>query len=171
MDSYAKIRSYENSDVLELRKLYFDYMELTAKELAKKPWHYQLDIDEIMSMTFDNLESFSPPIGQIFISTIDDVICGTASIKMIRSNVVELKRMYVNPSARGNGIGEKLVSAAMDTALKFGAKEAFLDTPPPFKAAHRLYRRLGFNWTTEYPEVGIPEELKFDWLYMHKRLT
>ena len=72
-----------------------------------------------------------------------------------------------NRGAQGRGIGESLVSASVDIALKLGATEMYLDTPPPFKSAHRLYQRQGFIWTEEYPEVDIPDELKIDWLYNH----
>ena len=75
-----------------------------------------------------------------------------------------------NRGAQGRGIGESLVSASVDIALKLGAIEMYLDTPSPFKPAHRRYQRQGVIWTEEYPKVGIPDELKIDWLYMHKQL-
>jgi hypothetical protein len=45
-----------------------------------------------------------------------------------------------------------------------------LDTPPPFKPAHGLYQKFGFEFCDEYPEVGIPDDLKINWLYMSKIL-
>ena len=89
-------------------------------------------------MTFDKLEIFTPPNGQILIATIDGEAHGTASVKMIRPATAELKRMYVTGEVRGRGIGDSLVSASLDIALKLSATEMYLDTPPPFKPAHRL---------------------------------
>ena len=57
-----------------------------------------------------------------------------------------------------------MVSASVDIALELGATEIYLDTPPPFKPAHRLYQRQGVIWTEKYPEVDNPDELKIDWL-------
>ena len=123
-----------------------------------------------MAMTFDELEIFTPPNGQILIATIDGEAHGTASVKMIRPAAVELERIYVTGEVRGRGIRERLVSASVDIAHKLVATEMYLDTPPPFKPAHRLYQRQGFIWTEEYHEVDIPDELKIDWLYMHKQI-
>ena len=164
------IRPFGDADRPSLERLFRDYLALTAKELEKAPWHFELPIDVVMSMTFDNLEMFTPPNGQILIATIDGEAHGTTSLKMIRPAAAEIKRMYVTREARGRGIGESLVLAAVDIALELGATEMYLDTPPPFKSAHRLYQRQGFIWTEEYPEVEIPDELKIDWLYMHKQL-
>ena len=121
-------------------------------------------------MTFDKLEMFTPPNGQILIATLNGEAHGTVSVKMIRPATAELKSMYLTGEARGRGINESLVSSSVDIALKLGATEMYLDTPPPLKSAHRLYQRQGFIWTEEYPEVDIPDELKIDWLYMHKQL-
>ena len=87
------------------------------------PWHFVLPIDAVMSMTFDKLEMFTPPNGQILIAIIDGEAHGTASVKMIRPAAAELKRMYVTGEARGCGIGGSLVSESVDIALKLGATE------------------------------------------------
>ena len=166
----VNIRPYNDADRPSLERLLRDYLTQTAEELEKAPWHFVLPIDAVMSMTFDKLEMFTPPNGQILIAIIDGEAHGTASVKMIRPAAAELKRMYVTGEARGCGIGGSLVSESVDIALKLGATEMYLDNPPPFKPAHRLYQRQGFIWTEEYPEVDIPDELKIDWLYMHKQL-
>ena len=132
------IRPYSDTDRPSLERLLRDYLALTAEELAKAPWYFELPIDSVMSMTFDKLEIFTPPNGQILIATIDGEAHGTASVKMIRPATAELKRMYVTGEARGRGIGGSLVSASVDIALKLSATEMYLDTPPPFKPAHRL---------------------------------
>ena len=87
---------------------------------------------------------------------------------MIRPDVAELKRMYVKPEFQGRHIGEDLLIAALKTAQDFGAKEIYLDSPPPFKSAHNLYRKYGFEDFEEYPEASIPDEVKFDWVWMKK---
>ncbi len=57
----------------------------------------------------------------------------------------ELKRLFVTPAARGQGIGEALVQAALERARQRGYLRACLDTAPAdMAAAVRLYQRLGF---------------------------
>ena len=113
-----------------LEHLLCDHLALIAEELAKAPWHFELPIDAVTSMTFDKLEIFTSPNGQILIATIDGDAHGTASVKMIRPDAAELKSMCVTDEARGCGIGESLVLASVDIALKLGATEMYLDSPP-----------------------------------------
>ena len=44
----------------------------------------------------------------------------------------------------------------------------YLESPPPFKPAHKLHLKNGFEYIEEYPEVSIPNELRFNWIYMKR---
>ena len=44
----------------------------------------------------------------------------------------------------------------------------YLESPPPCKPAHKLYIKNGFELIEEYPEVSIPNELRFNWIYMKR---
>jgi ribosomal protein S18 acetylase RimI-like enzyme len=62
----------------------------------------------------------------------------------------------VRPDARGRGIGELLVRAAMTQGVADGAGRMVLSTQPEMLAAHRLYERLGF---TRRPDLDwVPEQ-------------
>ncbi len=104
------IRPNSDADRPKLERLLRYYLSLTAEELEKAPWHFELPINAVMSMTFDKLEMFTPPNGQMLIATLDSEPHGTVSLKMIRPAAAELKRMYVTGEAPGRGIGESLVS-------------------------------------------------------------
>ncbi|HKB18378.1 MAG TPA: GNAT family N-acetyltransferase [Candidatus Dormibacteraeota bacterium] len=58
-----------------------------------------------------------------------------------------LDEVVVDASARGNGVGEALVKAALDIGRQRGAQVAELQSGrgPAREAAHRLYLRLGFE--------------------------
>ena len=58
-----------------------------------------------------------------------------------------IDEVVVDESARGQGVGEQLVEAALDVARKRGAQIAELQSArtPAREAAHRLYERLGFQ--------------------------
>jgi GNAT superfamily N-acetyltransferase len=53
----------------------------------------------------------------------------------------------VDSSARGKGVGEALVSAALEIGKQRGAQVAELQSGrgPQREAAHRLYLKLGFK--------------------------
>jgi len=58
-----------------------------------------------------------------------------------------LDEVVVDDSARGRGVGEALVKAALDVGREKGAQVAELQSGrgPAREAAHRLYDRLGFR--------------------------
>ena len=113
---------------------------------------------------------FTPPEGNTFIAQRGGELAGTASIKMIRPEGAELKRMYVKPEFQGLGIGELLLKRIMVDAKVFEAEQIYLDSPPPVTHSHKLYQKHGFKIFGEYPEVSITEEMKANWVYMKKTL-
>ena len=67
-----------------------------------------------------------------------------------------IEDVVVDESARGQGAGEALVRAAIDRAGAAGARSVDLTSRPARVAAHRLYRRLGFEEreTSVYRRTG-----------------
>ena len=57
----------------------------------------------------------------------------------------ELKLLYGALSARGLGLGRKLVHRALDTAIQMGCKFVRLDTLAEMQMAQSLYAREGFE--------------------------
>ena len=77
-------------------------------------------------------------------------IVGTATVIVYTTPFwikARLDEVVVDQSARGKGVGEELVKAALDLARKRGAQIAELQSGrgPAREAAHRLYERLGFQ--------------------------
>ena len=162
--------TYKDELQQDLKSLLGDYLNLVAKEVKHDPWRFEVNIAEALDFTFKNLDDFIPPKGRIFIAQKLNQTVGTASIKKIRPNTAEIKRMYVKPEYQGNGIGNLLLENIIKEAKRMDAREIFLDSPPPFKPAHQLYEKYGFEIFQEYPEVAIPAELKVEWVYMKKIL-
>lgn len=59
----------------------------------------------------------------------------------------EIENMVVDEDARGNGIGESLVNAAIETARAAGCYKLTLTSNLRRTDAHRFYERLGFEST------------------------
>jgi len=55
-----------------------------------------------------------------------------------------IEDVVVDASARGMGVGARLNLAAIDLAVRLGAKTIDLTSRPSREAANRLYQRLGF---------------------------
>tara|TARA_B100001057_G_C22622277_1_gene861052 strand:+ start:326 stop:841 length:516 start_codon:yes stop_codon:yes gene_type:complete len=165
-----QIVSFEKYLEGELRTLLREYLDFAANVIIEEPWKFSINIEKEIEFTFEKMKDFTPPNGDILVAFSDEQAVGTASIKMIRKDVSELKRMYVKPKFQGQLIGQKLLERLFKRSEEFGAKEVFLDTPPPFEAAHKLYLKNGFELFEEYPELSIPDELKPQWVYMRKLL-
>lgn len=61
-----------------------------------------------------------------------------------------LNDLYVEPAARGRGVGEALMQAARALAVGNGAAELMLQTARDNAAAQRLYEKLGWRRDEEF---------------------
>ena len=68
----------------------------------------------------------------------------------------EMKRLYLSPSARGTGLGTKLVEAIIEHARASGQYNGMrLDTLPSMESARALYKRYGFGEVERYYETPL----------------
>lgn len=83
--------------------------------------------------------------------------CAAVHVLPYRPGACELKRMWVEPAARGSGLGRMLVHAAVAWAKEHGAAELLLDTAPEaMPGAHRLYTSMGFVPMVRYNDNPVP---------------
>lgn len=64
----------------------------------------------------------------------------------------EIKRMYVKPEARGQGIAERLLKALEEYAVEAGYQALYLDTKDDLTTAIRFYRQHGYHPCERYNE-------------------
>ncbi len=82
--------------------------------------------------------------GALLVAVEDTGIVGVVAYEPWGPGRARMKRMYVPPEHRGNGIGRRLATAIMERAERDGNIEMVLDTSEPMEAATKLYRDLGF---------------------------
>ncbi len=97
--------------------------------------------------------------GLILLAEVDGVPIGCAALRELGGEA-ELKRLYVDPSARGSGAGRLLVESIIEAARDCGYRLLRLDTLPSMAAAIRLYESLGFKPTGPY-YAGAPNDSRF----------
>lgn len=64
----------------------------------------------------------------------------------------EIKRMYVKPESRGQGIAEQMLAALEEYAAEAGYRTLYLDTKDDLTTAIRFYRRHGYEACERYNE-------------------
>ena len=91
-----------------------------------------------------------PPRGRLLIARLDGAPVGCGAIRELAPGVLEIKRMWVAPSARGLGIGRDLLEALERIARRRRARLIRLDTHATLNEALRLYCKAGYRRIARY---------------------
>ncbi|GLY31205.1 GNAT family N-acetyltransferase [Kineosporia sp. NBRC 101731] len=129
----------------DVSRLLRDYLTLTEQEKTARglavggplPQRYQDEVDHPESLLPDCL-----------LACTGDRVLGLVVLKE-QGDQVEIKRLWVDPAARGTGAGRALVRAAVDRA---GARPVTLTVWDWRAAPIGLYRSLGFTDTQSWDE-------------------
>jgi ribosomal protein S18 acetylase RimI-like enzyme len=91
------------------------------------------------------IEDLRPPGGLLLLATLraDPVGCG--ALKLRAGEPAELKRMWVAETARGYGIGRRLLEELERHATVHGARAIRLETNASLTEAIGLYRSAGYR--------------------------
>lgn len=85
---------------------------------------------------------------------------GCGAYKLYDDETVELKRIYVDESVRGLGLGKELVRRLEADARIAGFRYAVLETGHKLTSAVELYRKMGYKTISNYgPYVNMQESL------------
>ena len=71
-------------------------------------------------------------------------VVGCGAVKRMHGHYGEIKRMYVEPNARGRGVGRALIEALESTLLRCGIRLVRLETGVRQPEALSLYERCGY---------------------------
>ena len=103
--------------------------------------------------------------GCLYLAKVDNKVAGCIALKPLQEGACEMKRLYVRPAFRGQGIARQLVTTLFSETKRVGYTTMKLDTMRRMEAAIHLYKSLGFVETGSY--CFNPEE---DAVYMAKTL-
>ena len=141
------------ADFGDARALFEEYAAWLAVDLC-----FQGFAEELATLP----GAYAPPSGRLLLADMDGNTRGCIGLRPLASasastgRIGEVKRLYVQPAARGTGLGLRLARALIDEARAIGYCELKLDTLERMREAQALYARLGFRPCAPYYRNPLP---------------
>lgn len=167
MGTAIEIRQAGPADAPALTDLAFEYLSWAVERLRDEygvEWP-PIRRDEIG----DSLEAYASG-GVVLLAEQTGAAVGMGALRVVRDGVVEIKRMFVRPSARGQRAGARIIDQLLDEARARGARLVLLDTVRFMAEAQRLYQARGFVEREPYEESEIPSHLQQHWRFFQRAL-
>ena len=104
------------------------------------------------------LRSFYAEPGFVLLARSDGAATGCVALRPLEPTVAEVRRLFVAPAGRSQGLGRRLMGRLVDEARARGFARLVLNTLPTMTHAGRLYRDLGFAPVDAYvpdPVEGV----------------
>jgi DNA-binding MarR family transcriptional regulator/GNAT superfamily N-acetyltransferase len=125
---------------------------------------FEAGFDPSASISADD-DELRPPAGLLLIAILRSEPIGCGALKFHDTAPPELKRMWVAPSARGLGIGRRILAELETEAVRKGSRVVRLETNKTLGEAIALYRSSG------YVEVDAFNDEPYAHHWFEKRLS
>lgn len=119
--------------------------------LLSRSDEYAFDLYPADSCYLLDVSELEVPGVSMFVARIDGTAAGTAALVDRGDGTAELKRLFVDDSARGKGLAAALLAALETHALDASVHVIQLETGPLSVAAIALYEKHGY---TRIPNFG-----------------
>lgn len=142
------------ADVAEARALFEEYAAWLAIDLC-----FQNFEEELATLP----GAYAPPAGRLLLAGEPGHAVGCIALRPLAladappGTAGEVKRLYVRPAARSEGLGARLVERVIAEARVAGYRALLLDTLSSMHAAQALYRRFGFVECSPYYHNPMPD--------------
>jgi DNA-binding MarR family transcriptional regulator/GNAT superfamily N-acetyltransferase len=105
------------------------------------------------------VKSHDPQTERSWIAERDGDIIGSVFVMRGSDTVAKLRLLYVEPTARGLGLGRKLVDACIHFARDTGYHKLALWTNDVLIPARRIYQQAGFTCVAQEPHRSFGKDL------------
>jgi putative acetyltransferase len=130
------------AQIAEARELFLEY----AKSLGFSLCFQNFD-QELAGLPGD----YAPPGGRLLLAEFQSELAGCGALHKFNGDICEMKRLYLRPKFRGQGLGRILAECIIAEARQIGYRHMRLDTVGPvMKDAVAMYRKLGFREIAPY---------------------
>jgi len=119
-------------------------------------WEFEALVVEIVAKY---LREFDPTSERSWIAEKDGEVVGSVFVIRHDDTTAKLRMLYVDASARGMGIGQRLVDECVRFARQVGYTRMLLWTVDILTDARKLYQKAGFELVEEEPMVSFGKSL------------
>lgn len=133
--------------------------KMALVKLTKENYHLFLDrIVDIENSSFltpwssnSFIGEFSNQLSNLWVAVSEEVVKGYVCFWMF-DNEIQLVNIAVHPDHRKQGIGYNLVSDVIDSGVRNGIRNLWLEVRPSNSAARSLYDKFGFREVGRRPK-------------------
>ncbi len=130
------------SQIAQARELFLEYAQSLGFSLC-----FQNFDQELAGLPGD----YAPPEGRLLLAEYESQLAGCVALHKLDSSICEMKRLYLRPAFRGQGLGRAFAERIIAEARQTGYQRMRLDTVGPvMKDAVAMYRKLGFHEIAPY---------------------
>ncbi|ELI8097088.1 GNAT family N-acetyltransferase [Yersinia enterocolitica] len=98
----------------------------------------------------ESLDSLAQIETFVYVVKYEEGIVGCAILARPKTPYSEIKRVFVSPDYRGQGVAQRLITALLHQANALILKKIHLETGVYQPEAIKLYQRLGFELTSQF---------------------
>ena len=160
----AKVLDAADEASITLRGLRVGDLGLVTARQAivyAKEYGWNQDYEALVAQILSEYQrEFDPAKDAAWIAEMGGQMVG--SIFLVRGDtpgVAKLRLLYVEPHARGAGVGALLVENCIERAKALGYEKLSLWTNSVLTSARRLYERFGFTLVDEQPHHSFGHDL------------
>jgi len=113
----------------------------------------------VARITADFLQNFNPQKERCWIAEQNEKILGSIFLVKQSDSVAKLRMFYIEPEARGMGLGNRLVKDCVEFAKELGYQKIILETASMLLTARHLYQKAGFQLIHEEPRHSFGHDI------------
>jgi putative acetyltransferase len=139
-----------------------DASNLDYKNLIVKLDAYLVITDEDEHEFYNQFNS-SDAIKHVMVLLENQIAIGCGAIKKYENNTWEIKRMFIEPEARGKGLATQLLKQLEQWAVELGVKTLILETGKRQTEAIALYHKNAYQVIPNFGQyVGVANSVCFE---------
>lgn len=159
------VRAQTQDHYGQVRELMAEYIEWDSSRVRQ----LGLDAQELLDFYYGEGEEtlpgeFAPPEGCLLLATDSAKAIGCCAFRWLSEDTCEMKRLYVRPDFRGQGVARRLAEKLIVTAREAGYSRMRLETVSFMREAQALYSSLGFRPCEAY--YDIPQSFRAMTIFM-----